>query len=68
MIGEIKMENKGGRGFGELDETDLEFLKPNFDRKAQMGRERAVGQVAQVGDLDKQKQRVEAQLEGDDLE
>ena len=56
---------KGDAGFGKLDETDRRFLKPDFDRKRQMG-ERAVGQIAQVGDGDKLKQRVNTQLEGDD--
>jgi hypothetical protein len=50
----------------KLDKTDREFLKPDFNRKWQMG-ERAVGQLAEVGDGDKLKQRVNAQLEGDDV-
>jgi hypothetical protein len=50
----------------ELSKDDLAFLKPNFDRDRQMG-PRAVGQLAWVGDGDKLKQRVNSQLEGDDV-
>jgi hypothetical protein len=51
---------------GELSKEDLAFLRPTFDREKQMG-PRAVGQIAQVGDGDKLKQRVNSQLEGDDV-
>jgi hypothetical protein len=63
----MKKKDKGARGFGfgEIDAETEKFLTPDFDRKRQMG-ERAVGQVAQVGDGDKLKQRVNAKLEGDD--
>jgi hypothetical protein len=60
------MIDKSRQG-GELSKDDLKFLKPDFDRKRQMG-PRAVGQIAQVGDGDKLKQRIDsACLEGDDV-
>jgi hypothetical protein len=55
-------------GYGELTEMDREFLRPDFDRKRQMGKELAVGQRAGVGKGDKLQQRVDsACLEGDDI-
>ena len=56
---------RGARGFGQLSKEDKRFLVPDFNRRRQMG-ERAVGQVAQVGDGDKLKQQVNANLEGDE--
>ena len=40
---------RGACGYGEPDESDLEFLRPNFDAKKLYG-ETAVGQRASVGD------------------
>jgi hypothetical protein len=54
---------RGARGIDGRKGED--FGKPDFDRKRQMG-ERAVGQVAGVGSGDKLRQRINAQLEGDD--
>jgi len=33
----LSNENRGGRGFGVLDKTDREFLKPAFDVERQRG-------------------------------
>jgi len=56
---------RGARGFAELDKTDRDYLSAEFDRRRQVGT-LAVGQVGQVGDGDKLKQRFNAQLEGDE--
>ena len=34
---DLKTVNKGGRGFGELDKTDREHLRPDFDAERQHG-------------------------------
>jgi hypothetical protein len=57
--------NRGGKAFGRLDKTDMEFLRPDFDKERQVA-ERAVGMYAtsadpQVVDDDN------AQLEGNDI-
>jgi hypothetical protein len=46
---DLKTVNKGGRGFGALDKSDREFLKPNFDDKLQSG-QRYVGYYNKVSD------------------
>jgi hypothetical protein len=38
----LSNENKGGRGFGELDKTDREFLRSDYDAERQVG-QKAVG-------------------------
>jgi hypothetical protein len=38
----LSNENKGGRGFGVLDKTDRQFLRPNADTDLLYG-EKAVG-------------------------
>ena len=52
----------GGRGFGELDETDKAFLTPDFNRKRQQG-PIAVGVDWQTMN----RFAPNAQLEGDDV-
>jgi hypothetical protein len=46
-----KLDERGSRGFGygQLEKTDREFLKPDFDAKRQVG-ERYVGYYNQVTD------------------
>jgi hypothetical protein len=57
-------ENRGGRGFGVLDQTDRQFLTPDYDAKRQVG-ERAVGMFATA---DKPGVVTNAVLEGADVD
>ena len=47
---------RGAKGYGELNELDREFLKPDFDREKQQG-PLAVGHCASVGDGAKLQQK-----------
>jgi hypothetical protein len=47
---DIKAVNSGGRGFGKLDKSDLDFLKPNADTDLLYGKEKYVGYYNKVSD------------------